>query len=106
MKASIRNILVGILCVGILLVLAVVCYTNVFQMKSGVLKVAEDVNRAEITYQSTIYMIEGEQAGELADFFRSLPTTEYDSGTKGEESGIVVQFFADDTGASRCTGSH
>lgn len=97
MKALGRNILIGILCVVILLVLAIGVYGNVFEKKSGLIKVAEDVNRAEITYDGMVYTVEGEKAEQLAEFFRNLEVALYDVGTEDEASGMIIQFFINET---------
>lgn len=96
MKAFIRNILVGILCVLILLVIGFWVFTKTSEPKEGVLYVADDVTSAEIVYEGKVYSLEHEQMKELAEFFRTLKGAEYDVDTGEEDKGIIVKFYVDE----------
>lgn len=94
MKAIGRNILGGILCIIIFLVIAVAVFTKAFEPQEGALHIADDVTSAEIVYEKKVYSLEREQLEKLTEFFRKLEATEYDTDIGKEEKGIIVKFFA------------
>lgn len=95
MKAVGRNILVGLLCVVILLVIAFFVFAKASEPQEGALYIADDVTLAEIVYEEKVYSVEGQQLEELAKFFRKLKAAEYDIDTGEEEKGIIIKFFVD-----------
>ncbi len=97
MKAFLRNILVGIVCVLILLGIGFWVFAKTSEPKEGVLYVADDVTSAEIVYGEKVYSLEHKQMEDLAEFFRKLKAAEYDIDTGEEDKGIIVKFYVDET---------
>lgn len=93
MKAVIRNILIGAVCVLILLVIAYFVFTKDAEPTEGVLSVPDGVTSAEIVYDGQVYFLENEQLEEAAEYFRKLKAAEYDIDTGEEEQGIIIKFF-------------
>ena len=95
MKAVIRNIFVGGVCVVIFLVIGFFVFKNTSEPKEGVLSVADTVTSAEIVYEGKAYPLNQEQTKEAAEYIRTLEAAEYDIDTGEEEQGIIIKFFAD-----------
>ena len=94
MKTVGRNVLVGLLCVVILLVIGFFVFAKGSEPQEGILSVAEDVTSAEIVYEEKVYLITGKQLEELMKFFKELKAAEYDVDTGEEEKGIILKFWA------------